>query len=80
METPKDYIITSGNVKFPNFNDREFEEKIREKVDENVLLNDVNTLIDTFNNLEKNYIELISSNKNNFNDLTESYKIRHIIS
>ena len=73
METPKDYIITSGNVKFPNFNDPEFEEKIREKVDENVLLNDVNTLIDTFNNLEKNYIELISSNKNNFNDLTESY-------
>ena len=74
METSKDYIITTGNVKFPNFNDPEFEEKIREKVDENVLLNDVNTLIDTLNNLENHYIKLISSNKNNFNDLTESYK------
>ena len=74
METSKDYIIRTGNVKFPNFNDPEFEEKIREKVDENVLLNDINTLIDTLNNLEKHYIELISSNKNNFNGLTESYK------
>jgi hypothetical protein len=74
METSKDYIITTGNVKFPNFNDPEFEEKIREKVDENALLYDVNTLIDTLNNLENHYIKLISSNKNNFNDLTESYK------
>ena len=46
METSKDYIISSGNVKFPNFNDPEFEEKIREKVDENLLLNDINTLIE----------------------------------
>ena len=78
METSKDYIITTGNVKFPNFNDPEFEEKIREKVDENALLYDVNTLIDTLNNLENHYIKLISSNKNNFNDLTESYKKKNL--
>ena len=72
----RDYSISSDNIKFPNFNNKDFEEKIREKVDENVLNKDIDTLIETINNLKKDYCNLISSNKNNFNTLTNSYKKR----
>ena len=72
----RDYSISSDNIKFPNFNNKDFEEKIREKIDENVLNKDIDTLIETINNLKKDYCNLISSNKNNFNTLTDSNKKR----
>ncbi len=64
----KEYFISNTNLKFGNFDNKEFELKLQQNLNNEIFLEDLNNLISNLDSFINLYSEIILSNKIGIND------------
>ena len=70
------FTLTQENIMFPTFGDEDFENQLTERMDQDTLLRDMQTLQRILQEVIAMYADIIINNKNDFNNVLSKYKRR----
>ena len=71
-----DFKLINEDIKFPTFNNKKFEELLKQPINKEITIKDFKSLIDNMNLFITNYTKIIKENINNFNNFLDSYNKR----
>lgn len=71
-----DFKLINEDIKFPTFNNKKFEELLKQPINKEIAIKDFKSLIDNMNLFITNYTKIIKENINNFNNFLDSYNKR----
>jgi hormone-sensitive lipase len=71
-----EFKLINEDIKFPTFNNKKFEELLKQPINKEIAIKDFKSLIDNMNLFIQNYIKIIKENINDFNNYLNSYNKR----
>ena len=71
-----EFKLINEDIKFPTFNNKKFEELLKQPINKEIAIKDFKSLIDNMNLFITNYTKIIKENINNFNNFLDSYNKR----